>query len=570
MLTVLFAVLATWSWGRWADPIVDFGNEPYLSWQILEGRALYRDLASLPGPLSPWVNALCFALFGPSLATLAVCNLVLAAGLATIVYRFCAACEDRLTATAATTVLLVGFVFAHHAEDAANYNFVWPYTYAATHGTVLLLCGVVVLSRAVAHDRVLAWGTAGLLLATTVLTKSEIAAAAALTGAVAVLWRAADGRAHWFRGPLVLLAATIVPLAVCWILLGSEALLAPWAAVARVVGGEHDFFTRLMGTDDLRGNAYRLAIDATLWSVVAAAIIAADLFGAGMSGERRRWLVITAVGVIGTLIVRDLPGVGRPLPVLVPIAGGALSWIARRRPHDRNRFVPHVLWAAAAWALLGRMLLNIHFHHYGFYLAMPAAVLVVILGVGTLPRLLAERTPPRGGLVRPVALATVGLLLVYSIGLSAAAYGHMTVSVGRERDAMLGPSPNVSPTGVLASELEERIVARVPSDATLAILPQGTLLNFLTRRPNPTPYHDLMPPIFAIYGSERVLAAYDARPPQYVILVAWSGEEYGVGTFGSPGWGSELVNWVERRYEQIESRPSTPTVVGFSIWQRRD
>ena len=116
-----------WSWGRWADPIVDFGNEPYISWQLLEGRALYRNLAWLYGPLSPWLNAFSFRLFGTSLATLAVFNLVVAAVLAIVVYRFCRSCSDAFTASVGTSVLLVGFVFPHHSEDAANYNFVWPY-----------------------------------------------------------------------------------------------------------------------------------------------------------------------------------------------------------------------------------------------------------------------------------------------------------------------------------------------------------------------------------------------------------------------------------------------------------
>ena len=566
LLAALFALLATWSWGKWADPIVDFGNEPYLSWQLLAGR---RDLVSLYGPLSPWVNALWFTLFGASLRTLAVCNLVLAACLAAVVYRFVTASTDRVTATIATTVLLVSFVFSHHAEDAANYDFIWPYTHAATHGTILLVCGIAALGRAVVSDRTPAWVTAGILLAATALTKPEIALAAAFTGAVAILWRVVDGRAERFRGPLVFVAGCLVPIGACGLLLGVDALTAPWMAIARVVGQEHAFASSLMGTDDWRGNAARVAVDAILWSIVAAALIAADGASAAMSHERRRWIAIVAVAVVGALIVRDLPGVGRPLPVLVPIAAGVLAWIAWRRPVERRRLVPLVLWATAAWVLLGRMLLNVHFHHYGFYLAMPAAILVVTLGVGTIPRLLADRTPDGGRLVRTVALATVGLLVAYSVGLSAVSYAHMTVPIGRGANAMLGPDLDVSPTGSLAAALEERI-ARMPPGATLAILPQGALLAFIARRPNPTPYHDLMPPIFTTFGVEQVLAAYEARPPQYVVLVAWSGHEYGVATFGSPGWGSELAQWVARRYEQMEAIPTTPTTVGFSIWRRRD
>jgi hypothetical protein len=68
---VVFAVLAGWSWRKWPDPLIDFGRELYVPWQITGGKVLYRDIASLFGPLSPYVNALWMRMFGVSLMTLA-------------------------------------------------------------------------------------------------------------------------------------------------------------------------------------------------------------------------------------------------------------------------------------------------------------------------------------------------------------------------------------------------------------------------------------------------------------------------------------------------------------------
>src|SRR5262249_49399656 len=160
-LVVLFGALAAVSWTRWADPIVDFGREPYVSWQLLEGRALYRDLDYLFGPLAPWANALWFRCFGASLRTLALCSLGLAGLLAVVVYRFARAVADRTTAVVATAVLLVVSVFGSLAPDAAGYDFVWPYTYAATHGMILLVCGTVALADAIASRRGGIWAGAG-------------------------------------------------------------------------------------------------------------------------------------------------------------------------------------------------------------------------------------------------------------------------------------------------------------------------------------------------------------------------------------------------------------------------
>ncbi len=570
-LMALFCALAAWSWGRWADPIVDFGREPYLSWQLLEGRRLYRDLASVFGPLPPHLNAVWFWLFGVSLRTLAVCNLGIAALLAAVVYRFLAACCDRLTATVGTTVLLVSFVFPHHLEDAANYNFVWPYTHAATHGTVLLVCGVVALSRAVLGQRPAAWIAAGVCLASTLLTKPEIALAAVAVCGLGLLWHLSGAAAQRLRGPLLMLGAGALPLAACGAALGVEALLVPWVSAFHVAGSESAFYARITGTEDLLANATRVVVDAVLWSAAVAALVAADLRGARDS-RRQHWIRVAAVGAVGLLVARDVPGVARALPLLIPAGGGCLAWITcrrRRRGHEIDRLLPLEQWAAAAWVLLWKMLLNAHVHHYGFYLAMPASLLVVALGVGTLPRLLAERSAEGGWLVRPVALCTVGFLLLHSLALSSMSYARMNVPVGRGADAHLGPSADASPSGAIAAALYERIEALTPAGSTLAVLPEGAMLNFLARRPNPTPYHQLTPPEVKAYGEDRVLAAFERWPPQYVLLLDWSGREYGFDAFDDPGWGAALVTWVRTRYEVMESIRSASGVVGFSLWRLR-
>jgi hypothetical protein len=569
-LAALFVALAAASWGRWADPLVDFGREPYLARQLLDGRVLYRDVDSLFGPLSPWVNALWFGLFGASLRTLAFSNLALAALLAVVVYRFCLACADRTTATVATTVLLVSFLFAHHAEDAANYNFVWPYTHSATHGTILLVCGVALLCRAVVSDRSWAWVGAGTLLGGTVLTKPEIALAAAVTASVAAAWRLLDGRRGPANGLALLTAGAVAPLVVCDVLLGHEALLFQWRAAWKVGSQGSSFYASLMGSDDLARNGLRLAVDAIVWTTFAAVLVILDVRAVGAPASSRRRMIMAAIGVVGAWMVRDLPGVGRALPLLLPLAVIATGYLAHRRRMETERALCLILWATAAWTLLLKMLLNVHFHHYGFFLAMPATIFVVVFGVGTVPHLLSERTAGGGWLVRPVALTAIGLLLAYSAALSTLSYGNMTVPIGRDENGMRGPGPLASPTGELAATLERRIETTVPSDATIAIMPEGALLNFLTGRSNPTPHYSLEPPELAALGIEAVVARYQESPPDYVVVIAWSGDEYGVGPFGGPGWGADLVRWVERDYDRVELRTSTPTELGFSIWQRRE
>src|SRR5688500_18130463 len=92
-------VMCAWSWGKWPDPVIDFGREVYVPWRLSEGEVLYRDIVSyFNGPLSPYAHALLFKLFGVGLRTLVIFNLILIALLATMLYRLIAQVSDDLTA----------------------------------------------------------------------------------------------------------------------------------------------------------------------------------------------------------------------------------------------------------------------------------------------------------------------------------------------------------------------------------------------------------------------------------------------------------------------------------------
>src|SRR4030042_4421562 len=81
LLVFAFIALAQWTWRKWPDPLIDFGKELYVAWQLSQGQVLYRDLAHLFGPFSQYLNAAAFRLCGVSLTTLIVLNLLILAGI---------------------------------------------------------------------------------------------------------------------------------------------------------------------------------------------------------------------------------------------------------------------------------------------------------------------------------------------------------------------------------------------------------------------------------------------------------------------------------------------------------
>src|SRR5688572_12897438 len=108
-LGLLFVVLASWTWRKWGDALVDFGHELYIPWQIAEGRVLYRDLAYFMGPLSQHLNALLFRVFGVSFGTLIAANLAILAGITFLVHSLFARALGRGAAVLVSAVFLCVF-----------------------------------------------------------------------------------------------------------------------------------------------------------------------------------------------------------------------------------------------------------------------------------------------------------------------------------------------------------------------------------------------------------------------------------------------------------------------------
>src|SRR5437762_6009084 len=105
LLTVV-AMLA-FTWRTWPEPVIDFGRELYVPWQISQGKLLYRDIAYFNGPLSPYFNSMLFRIFGASLMTLAWANTIILAAVVVMLHRIAAQIGDEFAATAATLAFVI-------------------------------------------------------------------------------------------------------------------------------------------------------------------------------------------------------------------------------------------------------------------------------------------------------------------------------------------------------------------------------------------------------------------------------------------------------------------------------
>ncbi|MGH7179675.1 MAG: hypothetical protein ACREJC_20030, partial [Tepidisphaeraceae bacterium] len=91
----------------------------------------------------------------------------------------------------------------------------------------------------------------------------------------------------------------------------------------------------------------------------------------------------------------------------------------------------------------------------------------------------------------------------------------------------------------------------------LVAIPEGVILNYLSRRVNPTPHLNFTPPALIMFNEQRMLADFRAHPPDVVCLVASDTWEYGARHFGQD-YGRDLMAWVQENYGSPQQFGATP------------
>jgi hypothetical protein len=232
------------------------------------------------------------------------------------------------------------------------------------------------------------------------------------------------------------------------------------------------------------------------------------------------------------------------------------------------------MWAVLSFVLLGKIMLYPRLSHYGFVLAMPATILIVTLFVWLIPKFL-RRLCGGGDLFRKVAVAMVLMDISFYLIGSHMFYSRKDYVVGSDNDAIVTYGPQWDLTGDVVTRTLQRIQLLMPPDATFVALPEGVMLNYLSRRSNPTPYVNFMPPEIIMFGEAAILESFKTHPPDFILLVHKVIVEYGNGySWGDPGNGREIMEWVESQYvteERIEERISDEAgqPLGIEILKRR-
>ena len=168
-LIVVVAIIFVWrTWAHWGDIEIDCGREMYVPVDILRGKLIYRDFWYQYGPLTPYVQALAFALFGTSLNVLYGIGVILLISEALLLFEVGLNFELALPAAMASALFLLV-----ESVRPTLFNFILPYSYAAPMAAVFGLAGLCFTLKHATTSRLRWLGGAALCTSLALLTKQE-------------------------------------------------------------------------------------------------------------------------------------------------------------------------------------------------------------------------------------------------------------------------------------------------------------------------------------------------------------------------------------------------------------
>ncbi len=603
IVVVTYGVGAWLTWRKWPDLLVDFGEQLYLPWRISAGSVLYRDVMYLTGgPLSQYYHAVLFKVFGVSFLTLIVSNLAMGLGLLVLMYRRFVACSDALTATTICLGVTLVLAFGQYS-DIGNYNFVTPYCHEVWHGVVLSVVAISLLASWLQNGRAIFAMGSGFCAGLVFMTKPEVFIALMLAFATALVLSAIQkGIAVASKLLFWSLISAILPLLGFLIYFhqfenwqtSARSVAFAWVPLVTTSISKEVFYKWCMGLDVPGFHIRRMFLQ----FVVVSAVIGtcAVWFRREMNSGARRLAMLAFVALLMALASGvDWVDCGRALPPLVLmlciLAG--LKWksllsqgrapvttcnlqpatcnVSLDGPCSYKSVTFPLLWSIFGFGLLAKLGFFSRIWHYGFILAMPAFAAAIFLLLWYLPGAL-ERFGARRNLMRGAIWLLLMTAFLRLFVQSQNVLSTKTLAAGNGRDKIFTFDGKIHPSGPAVQSALAWMQSNAAPEATLAVLPEGVMLNYMTRRVNPTKYLIWNPAEIVGFGQNTMATTFCENPPDYVMLIHRDPSEYGVKFFGQEErFGLKLMQWIGANYEPvclIGNEPLRNSLFGIKILKR--
>jgi hypothetical protein len=107
-------------------------------------------------------------------------------------------------------------------------------------------------------------------------------------------------------------------------------------------------------------------------------------------------------------------------------------------------------------------------------------------------------------------------------------------------DRFYAYKPKIDPTGAVVDWCVQQM-QKMPFDSTLLVLPEGVMINYLSRHERPMPEFESDEPAY--------VKALAKTRPDYIIIIWGDQRDSGISQFGDPNQpGATIREWLEKNY----------------------
>jgi hypothetical protein len=577
------------SWEKWGDTIVDTGREVYIPWQLSEGKVLYRDIfVNQYGPLSVYINALLFLVFGVRLMTLSLFNILLTIGFALYFYRIFLKESGIFIATVNVFIFLALFAFSD-ITGLGIFNFVSPYSYAVTYSLALSLGALYFLDKYRRSQSHISIFFSGIWIGLVFLCKYE--AFVAIAVCFFAYWILVRPTRKYLSSIIGSFAAAFSGFTLPILgFLAYFSIFMPFHTAfssimqqykqmfeMRVVN--NNFYRMIAGTLDIKESLTKVVQSILFYDLLAVLGLACAYLIVKIRFKGWRIAACATIG-LGLFTAVTMHALNEPylwlyvafsgLPVVLCAAIGfqIFQILRKKTPNKLNQYGPLAGLSLFSLVFLAKISLNMHALHYGFVLAMPATLVGAWILIDRFPIFVERKFPGAYWMI-----AVLGLLAVYGIllshyNLSAFSYAQKELPIGDKNDRLItwkstavdvyyASFNTTHERGIVFKEILDELKRTLRPEDTLLVIPEGALFNYFTRHRNPTPYTSFLLGDLVMFDESKIVKDLERTYPDYIVLADRDLQFYGYNSFGVDT-GRAIMNWVNQNYVAMKQIGPTP------------
>ncbi|MDD3014787.1 MAG: hypothetical protein PHC34_13885 [Candidatus Gastranaerophilales bacterium] len=571
ILLAIFAISSVLFWGHQGHPILDCGREAYIPAEILKGKVLYKDIFILYGPLAYQINALLYGIFGVNLNTLYGAGVANSLIILITFYLIARTVTDKFTSWTASFMVMAIFIFHYFIT-----SYTFPYTYAVTIALSSFLLSLLFCIYYLKTSNPEFIPFSCVFIAVSLMSKVEYSLFLIVLLAI-ILYLKPVSKKYLI---ISLVSSLIIPI-ISWTILFYQGLTLPdisnylqffykystsglveyfyrnytgfyfsknlmtqnvgvfWQELSSfaVLAGIVYFFLLLIS--DKFSHIIRFKIPRFLKPVLVFLLIIffpVKLIKIYSAGYAFCWIPVSTTIILIILVIHGL--IKQEKRKIQTFKSSIREYFSKNLSKE-----PVFIFITLVGIISTlKSYFNIDLMVFGTFV-IPVALLVnVVFLTDYLPeyfKFLDKQVWKNTCLLILVLIA----LFIYMKHLTISTSGNI-YPLKTERGTLYSVPEFNHPLDMTVKYINKN----VPQKASILVIPEGLILNFLTDRPSHGWYYSLIPNYVETLGEDKIINNLEKNPPDYIFVNNRECTEYGFPYFGKD-YGFEIDNFIKENYE---------------------